>query len=324
MFDVITIGSATKDVFLISKKFKVVKSDRFSTGFGECLPLGSKVEVDDFVETTGGGGTNTAATFANLGFKTATVTRIGNDASGKAVLDDLAAFGVSTKLVRTLKQGNTGYGVQLTTPEGERSVLVHRGVSASFSERDVPASAKAKWFYISSLAGDISLVKRIAGRAAKKGTQVAYNPGSLELNRGLRAIEAIRRDLTVLNMNLEEAQLLTKSKSRDIQKLCRKIADDKLILIITDGTNGAYAYRAGEAWHARTTGMKSISRTGAGDAFGAGFVAGQMKGLSIDDSLRVATVNAEGVIQKHGAKFGLLKKWPSASAMRKIKVRKMI
>lgn len=323
MFDVITIGSATKDVFLISKKFTLIKSEQFSTGVGECLPLGSKVEVDEFVETTGGGGTNAAATFANLGFNTATITRIANDSSGKAVLEDLEAFGVSTKLVRVLKKGSTGYGALLTTPGGERSVLVHRGVSAGFSERDVPASAKAKWFYISSLAGDIALVKRIAQRAAKQGAHVAYNPGSLELKHGLRAIEAIRRDLTVLNMNLEEAQLLTKSKSRDVHKLCKKIADDKLILIITDGPNGAYAHHGGETWHARTTGVKGISRTGAGDAFGSGFIAGQIKGLSVADSLALATLNAESVIQKHGAKFGLLKQWPSKNQLAKIKVRNM-
>ena len=45
MYDVTTIGSATKDVFLISKGFKLIKSNKFKTGTGECFAYGSKIEL---------------------------------------------------------------------------------------------------------------------------------------------------------------------------------------------------------------------------------------------------------------------------------------
>ena len=66
MYDVITIGAGLRDVFLVSDAFVALKSKKFSTGVGECLALGTKIELDDIVLTTGGGASNAAATFGSL------------------------------------------------------------------------------------------------------------------------------------------------------------------------------------------------------------------------------------------------------------------
>lgn len=322
MYDIITIGSATKDVFLVSKQFKTIRSEAFVGGVGECVSLGSKIEVDQFVETTGGGGTNTAATFAKLGFETAVVTRVGDDAAGRDILDELKARNTSTRFVKKIKKGQTGYSVLLTTDDGERSVLVHRGVSGEFSGNDFPKQAKTRWLYVSSLAGNVSLMNEISRWAKTHKVSIAYNPGSPELKRGLKAFATILRNVEVLIMNIEEAQLLTETKTRDVKKLATLIGC-KSTLILTDGPNGAYAFSGGTRLHARTSGAKSISRTGAGDAFGSGVVAALMKKMSLEDALRIGTLNAESVVQQYGAKLGILKTWPHKKALAKIKVRKL-
>ena len=170
MYDVITIGSATIDAFLVSKAFKVLPDPRAKNRDKmECIPFGAKIELDDFYLTTGGGATNAAATFASLGLKTAIVTRIGDDASGAEVLKDLKNRHIATTLIKTVKNGITGYGSQLVAPGGERSVLVSRGVSASFTDRAVTTSKlKSKWIYMSSLAGNTNLALRVAKAANKK------------------------------------------------------------------------------------------------------------------------------------------------------------
>ncbi len=323
MHDVITIGSAVKDVFLISKHFRVMKSDQFEGGYAECVPLGGKLEIEQFLESTGGGGTNAAATFANLDLETAVITRLGDDSSGKHIKSDLEERGIYTGLIKTIKKGRTGYSTLLTNPDGERTVLVFRGVSGDFGERDVPAKIPAKWLYMSSVGGDMAFVKKVLNKAKKQKIEVMYNPGSLELKHGRRAFDAIMRDLTVLNINLEEAQMLTKSKSRDINKIIKDINPKKTILLITDGPNGAYAYQEGKLLHARTTGKKGISRTGAGDAFGSAFAASLIKKKNLEEALKIATINAESVIMEHGPKNGLLKKWPSKKQLSEVKVREM-
>src|SRR3989338_9119257 len=81
MFDIITIGSATRDVFL-KMAAKWLHKDGNSGEMAESLPLGSKIEVEKIFLTTGGGGTNSAVTFARQGFQTACVGVVGDDLNG--------------------------------------------------------------------------------------------------------------------------------------------------------------------------------------------------------------------------------------------------
>ena len=320
MYDVLSIGSATRDVFLVSDQFIAIKSKKFQTGMGECVSLGSKVEVDDMVLSTGGGATNASATFSSLGLNSAIMTRIGNDASGKDVIAELNHFGVSTHLVRVVKKGQTGFSTLLTMNDGERIVLVYRGVSSSFSWSDIKQGEfkKTKWVYLTSLGGNIALSKRIIREAHKAGAKVMWNPGSRELKAGMNVLSPVLEMVDVLNMNKEEAQILTKKKT--IKTIMKAMQSGENVRLITDGIAGSYAGRGKEIVHAGTTDAKSISRTGAGDAFGSGFLSGFIKTDNLDDALAIGTLNAESVIQKHGAKNGILTKWPSRSNKRKISI----
>lgn len=324
MYDVITIGSATRDVFLSSKAFRVIRSDEFSTGYGECVSLGSKIEVDEAVFTTGGGGTNTAATFASLGFKTACITRIGDDMSGEEILQDLKKRRVDTSHIKQVKRGQSGFSTLLTATGGERSVLVHRGVSNQFDIRDVKVTKlKAKWFYISSVAGNLDLVLKVARHAKAQGAQVAYNPGSLELKKGKTAFRKLLPYLDILNMNKEEAQMLSGNQTTSVKELLQSFGKYDTTFIVTDGGRGAYIAHKDDIFFAKTRNIPVTSRTGAGDAFGAGTVAGMMKGYSIQNAVAVGTLNAESVIQSFGAKYGILSSWPSKKDMQSISVRKL-
>lgn len=320
MFDVITIGSATRDVFLVSDKFIALKSKKFPTGAGECVALGSKIDVDELILTTGGGATNAAATLASLGFHTATMTRIGEDSTGKDIIDDLSRFGVSTHFVRMVKGGQSAFSVLLTMKDGERTVLVYRGVSASFEAKDVhwEGCKQAKWIYLTSLAGNLALSRKIIRHAKECKVKVMWNPGHGELKAGLKTLTSLIKDVDVLNLNLEEARLLT--GKRTVRAMFKELAAPGMIRLITDGTNGAYAWRNKKILHAGTTGVKALSRTGAGDAFGSGFLAGFMKTDDLKSALAIATLNAESVIKQHGAKNGILTKWPNPLTMNKVKI----
>ncbi|MFH1142396.1 MAG: carbohydrate kinase family protein, partial [Candidatus Uhrbacteria bacterium] len=249
MPDVITIGSATRDVFLISKDIKIIRSDKSKTGALECINLGSKIEIDQKVLTTGGGATNAAATFASLGFDTATIARIGDDSPGRGLIEELNKYKIKTDLIHTVKGGQTAYSVLLTAPTGQRTVLVHRGVSATFSAKDIPWNKlKANWLYLTSLGGNLTLAKKIIKEAYKKNIQVAYNPGMKEVAQGLSAFTPLLPMLSILNMNLEEASTLTGKK--EIKEIARAFTKYNLILLITDGANGSYACLGDEHWFA--------------------------------------------------------------------------
>src|SRR3989344_4585350 len=126
---VITIGSATLDVYVKSKAFKVLKSAEFFTGEGGCLAVGSKNEADEIFVDTGGGATNTAVTFANLGIPVSVLTRVGDDLFGREVERVMREKKVGLEFLQQDKKLSTSYSTLLLLGTGERSVLVYRGAS---------------------------------------------------------------------------------------------------------------------------------------------------------------------------------------------------
>ncbi|MFH2104640.1 MAG: carbohydrate kinase family protein [Parcubacteria group bacterium] len=331
MYDIITIGSATRDVFLLSKSFR--SSRNLSAGQAFCFDVGAKVEMDDIFFATGGGGTNSAATFAQLGLKCACVSKIGNDPGGRASLEDLIKFKIDTRYIRKSSLSHTAYSVIISTPTVGRTILVYRGASKRFQSADIPWTklGQTRWLYITSLGGDVGLLKRIVDSAQQSGIKIALNPGSGELKNGLNKLKPILTKIDVLLLNEEEARSLAKAEKRENEKnIARKLSKiiNRGIVVITRGNAGVVVTAAssrsdrdetGKYYQAGTLGGKIVERSGAGDAFGSGFVTGLIKKGSIEYAIQLGSANANSVIKYLGAKNGLLKK-SGLGKIRRIKV----
>ena len=68
---------------------------------------------------------------------------------------------------------------------------------------------------------------------------------------------------------------------------------------------------------------KRVNLTGAGDAFGSAFAAGFLKKMDVRTALALGTLNATSVVQKMGAKVGILRGWPSPREIRSVKIKKL-
>ncbi|MEK9194616.1 MAG: carbohydrate kinase family protein [Patescibacteria group bacterium] len=316
MFDVITIGTATRDVFLTSKLFKVLKDPAhlkkigFPTGEAECFALGSKLELEKPVFTIGGGAANAAVTFKRQGFGTAAVIKIGDDGAGADILKILKEEKVQVFPITDKKLG-TAYSTILLTPDGERTILVYRGASEKISRSEITASKlKAASAYIVPGHIDFATVEWLVTTLKKNGALVAMNPSKFYIEMGPHKLKPILENLDIVILNREEAAYLTGIDYSKTRKIFKKF-DEMIngIAIMTDGGRGAYAsdgkyiYRAGIFKE-----KKLVDRTGAGDAFGSGFVAGLMQKKDIHYALRLASANATSVVEDVGAQEGILEK----------------
>src|SRR3989344_6361078 len=117
MFDIITIGTATRDVFVKSKEFHVDNDHHVLGGKALAMPLGAKLEISEMHFGTGGGATNAAVTFARQGFRTAAICELGSDTGGAAIIRELKAEKVHTGFMRVNRGESTGYSI-LLHPEG--------------------------------------------------------------------------------------------------------------------------------------------------------------------------------------------------------------
>ncbi len=309
-FDIITIGAATMDIFLRSKDFSVEKIGKYSFRQAECVPLGSKIEIRDVTFESGGGGTNTAVSFARKGLKTATLVRVGFDAWGKDILQSLHKEKVSTAFVEEDKKEKTGFSIILVAPTGERSILTHRGASEKFLSSQIPwHNFQAEWFYISSLGGNIKLLEDLVNFAKIHNIHIALNPGSRELAYGYKKFSNLLKNISILIMNEEEMVSFTGVSlhhHKDIVKKIRNFTD--AIIVMTQGPEGVMILDGYKLYQAGIFKEKEIvDRTGAGDAFGSGFLAGYLLShRDIKEAIRIASANSTSVLEHVGAKAGLL------------------
>jgi ribokinase len=323
MYDIITFGSATRDIFVKSKKFKIINQKDFTTGEGFCLPLGTKFDVEEIFLATGGGGTNTAATFANQGFSVAFFGVVGQDSAGQDVVDELESRGIDTSLVLRTDKKVTNHSIVISSDGKERTILVYRGASSELKEREIPFNKlQAKWFYLAPLSGKLcDLTETIVDFAIKNGIKVALNPGNCQLTLPKKVLKNIFNKIDVLLLNQEEASLLTGIHYHQEREIFKKIDDIcPGIAIMTKGKKGAVVSDGNYLYKAKPEKSKVVDRTGAGDAFGSGFVSGfiQSNG-NIEYATQIAIANATSCLRQWGAKNGLLKK---GETWQKVKVQK--
>lgn len=317
MYDIISIGSATRDVFINTDDFKLLERTDFPTGKGLCLPLGSKIEIKKIMFTSGGGGTNASVTFAKQGLATACVGVVGNDLNGQEVLRELAKEGVEVKYFQKHDDDWTAYSVILVDASGERTILSYKGEGQHFDVKKINFDQfETKWLFLDSLGGHYDLLEKAVNWAVANGIKIATNPGGKELKHGLNKLKLLLENCSIVIMNQEEAAGLTGidyKKEEDIFKFMDEIVDG--IFVMTKGPEGVVVSDGQNIYRAGVPNSPVVERTGAGDAFSSGFVSEYIKSGEISKAIQFATANASSVVTQYGSKAGILKKddwgsWP--------------
>lgn len=311
MVDVITIGSATRDAFFEGIQFDYHHKDQhLPTGKGVCLPLGSKLQVDKVTFTSGGAGTNAAVTFARQGLASAALARLGSDINGKEIARELEHEGIATSLLQYDSVLPTSYSVILMEKNAERTILAFSGAGGSINAKEVPwETMEAQWVYLDSLGGNEDILKNAVKLKQQKKIKLAWNPGTKDLALGLKTLKPYLASLDVCLANQEEIAALLGIPYKKEEEIFK--AFDALvpgIAIMTKGPQGVIVSDGKERYQAGIFPEKAlVDRTGAGDAFGSGFVVGLLRG-GIEEGLRLGSANSTSVLEHIGAKEGILRK----------------
>ena len=327
MFDVITIGSATMDVFVECEDANIVsvytknKKSEFMS-----YPYGAKVEISDFSSQVGGGGVNTAINFANLGLKTSAIFKIGDDIYSEGILENFKKTDVDLSNKIQDPKDSTGFSIILVSFQGDRTVLAHRGANAHIKKSDINFDAikNSKLLYIAPLNGSSnSVLDDIVKFAHENDVYVCFNAGTTSIKKGFNYLKKILSTANIVVMNKEEASMATGIVVRpdtrdakysdeivhpDIKSMLQKLKiSDYQIIVITDGKNGAYAYDGKKYYYCPQFDGPVVSTLGAGDAFASTLCAALARtNRDIAKSLKIASVNSAGVVSEFGATNGLL------------------
>lgn len=293
-FDIVTFGSAVIDTFVTTSANEKNNSI--------CYPVGDKILINDLKFDVGGGATNTSVALSRLGFKTGAICKVGDDENGKKILELLKKEGIEF-LGKVSKNETTGYSVILNSKEKNRTVLTYKGINNNISSKDI-RSFNTKWIYCSSLMGkSLETQKKLITSLKKKGVKFAFNPSSYLIRK--TNLKTLLKECNILILNKEEGQMLTKEK--DTITGLHKLIDKKGIAVITDKNKLITCYDGNKKYFLKPNKIKVVERTGAGDAFASGFVAGIIANKTIPQSLKLGLKEGESVIKYFGAKNKLIR-----------------
>lgn len=311
MYDIITFGGAVIDAFIYTGVPE--------KGKDMCYTVGTKIEVRNLAFSTGGGGTNTATSFSRLGLKTGAIIKLGDDLNAKLILDALKKEKID--FLGKQEEGLTDYSVILDSKEHNRTILTYKEKSNSILFNEINLKKlKTKWFYFSAMDNkSLETQKKLAVWASKNKINLAYNPSAYLTRRGSNCIKEILENTKILILNDEEAAHLV--KEGDLFKGLHKFGPE--IICITYGKKGNSVSDGKRILTSLPNDIKVKERTGAGDAFASAFVTGIIKFNDIKKAVAMGSLNAESVIQKRGAKVGLLT-WKEMSNQLKHKKVKII
>jgi sugar/nucleoside kinase (ribokinase family) len=302
---ILSIGAAVQDVFLShSDEFKPVTNKSLHEQVMQ-LEMGGKADVNNIEFSTGGGATNASVTFARQGLHAMFMGTIGHDPAGQAVLDDLDKDGVDTRHVSYSRRLKTGYSVLLLADNGERSILTYRGASTHYDIKNFSMSdVEADWLYVSSMAGSMDVLAQIFDQARDKGMKIFFNPGKGELSH-ISKLKGLLDDVEVLSVNREEAAKIVEGTG--CEELARHLLHYVSVAIVSDGPNGVVATDGSSIVNAGMyDDVKVVDRTGAGDAFGSGFLSQWCQKKSLKQAVIFASANSTSVVTRVGAKAGIL------------------
>lgn len=209
--NVLTIGGATRDTFI---EYSGADTMEITKEYGkQCYTIfesGEKIEVENIRYFSGGGATNTAVSFARLGYQVACFSKIGADSAGEAILSQLAEHGINTSAIIQDSHAQTGNSFIINARSGERTIFAHRGANGLLSAQDIPTQAieQADLLYITSLSDNSShILQDIVAHARKHAIPIAINPGISQLRDGTLDLKESLAGIQTLILNSAEARI---------------------------------------------------------------------------------------------------------------------
>ena len=306
-FDLLSVGDATVDVFMTPTESETLcqlddKECRI------CFAYGDKIPVRNLEFTIGGNAANNSVGSSRLGLKSAIILTLGDDTIGKLIVEKLQKEGVDTNYVVQQPSTASNYST-IINYGGERTIFTYHAPRSYEFPVQLPV---VPWVYLTSMGESYRPFYNHIVDWIRKNTQVklAFNPGSWQIRAGVEGIKDVLNLTNLIFINRQEAEKFSGiadsiGKERELLTSVNKLGPD--VVVVTDATNGAYVFDGKRFLKCGVLPVDAYERTGAGDAFGTGFLSAVVKGKSLEEALIWGTLNSASVIGYVGAQKGLLK-----------------
>ncbi|WP_068675049.1 ribokinase [Oceanobacillus sp. Castelsardo] len=282
MVKIVVVGSASMDL--------VVTADKRPKA-GETL-IG-----ESFQTVPGGKGANQAVAAARLGATVSLIGRVGEDAFGKEIVENLKENGVSVNYVEPVPHLASGTA-HITLAEGDNSIIFVKGandeVIPTYLEKAVSTMREADMIMVQQEIPE-ETVEYIADFCKRFNKKWLLNPAPAR-----KISDKVIESATYLTPNEHEFTVMfgEEIRSEVLSRYPNK-------LFITEGKNGVRYFNGVSEEIVPSYVVEPVDTTGAGDTFNAAFAVAVAEGKAINEALRFANRAASISITKFGAQGGM-------------------
>lgn len=303
--DIATVGNAVIDILSsVATDESFAKLDEQHKYLS--IEIGRKIPAESTSVTAGGGAVRVAMALSRFSYKTALYASVGKDEFAEKILQTLTAEQVDTSHV--VSEGDVTSCTIGLSYESERTLFTHH---VTYQNLFHFSDLSTKWIYLAALGRDFEKAYEAVAAYLSDHQEVklAFNPGHTQLARsGLSHIKPLLARTEVLFVNREEACCIVEKEIEDMKELLRAVTVfGPNQVVITDGKDGSYLIDSNNSMYAHAIlPEKIVEKTGAGDAYASGFLAGLLEGKSAKEAMQWGTANSAAVIGKLGGQEGLL------------------
>jgi hypothetical protein len=259
--------------------------------------------------SSGGSAANTVHGMRVLGANTYYLGRVADDRYGKHYTEDMQNCGVGFPGPDAADDG-TGTCLILVTPDSERTMLTHLGISTELHPENVDEtivkSAKAVYIEGYLWTGDDTRAAavKMADLARKNRIPVAFTLSDAFVVNSFKEdlLDFIRWKTDILFCNDVEAKAMTEQD--DPEKAFHQLKSLAGLVFMTRGKEGSWAGKNNENQvEVKAFPVKAVDTTGAGDLYAAGALYGLNQGLSLKEAAIIGSYCASEVVTHFGARM---------------------
>ncbi len=254
------------------------------------LPAYDEKELGELVgHLPGGPAANFACAASRLGLLVASFSLVGDDDSGRLIIEDFERYGVDTALIQVLEETESAFTVILVDPTGEKAIIV----VPTFEEiypLDVATQALSRARVMFMMPKPEEQFLALAGLARRHAVEVMIDVEPTVCARRSQ-LERILQQTDIASFN-QFGFTAAAGREPSIEAARELLRFGPHTVIVTRGRQGALVVTKDEAAEHPGFEVPVVDTTGAGDTFHAAYLAAALRGESLAARLRLANATA--------------------------------
>lgn len=285
--EVVAIGNINLDLILFVNKL---------AGMDE------KAEILELYQMPGGSASNYAVGLARLGVKVSFAGFIGDDETGRWILEEMKREGIDVSMVRVAQGYNTGRAISINSKGGGHVLYSYRGANSLLEGVDVDSRivGRTLLYHLSSIG--LNMLESACNYRVQTDSLLSIDPGPRAL--GHPSALKLLKNADILYLNSVEFERLCERKAG--RETVLELADElDSVVCVKLGEQGVIASDGDDVWEVGAFKTEPVDTTGAGDAYASAFTYGILKGLSIEECCVLGNAMASLKIRKIGGWAGM-------------------